>query len=491
MVLLVVILLLLLCLLVRTYLYTKNGRKLDPELSAKDEYVPDQEMLDEVNDHFRGALRIPSISHNDPSETDWSQFQKLHDYLKETYPSVFQTMELELVGGYSMFLRWKGTDSQRRPIAFLSHLDVVPVEPLSEWTYPPFSATVADGYIWGRGTLDMRCQLITVLESCERLIKAGFTPEEDIYLLFGCNEEVGDLPPGIGADRLSEMLKERNIKLDCVIDEGGAITDGSALGVGTRVCAVGVSEKGFASFDICATDEGGHSSRPPAHTALGRVCSAAVKIENNWMKPRLTKPVEKMLDMAAPYMDNFALRLLMANKWLFRPLLPLIFSKVEVLKPFVQTTTALTMASASEQDNVLPQEAHIVMNSRVLPGETIDDVKRHLEELSSEDNVTIKLFKGNDPSGISPSDTVSFAKIDELVQKYYPGTLVVPYIQLGASDSTNYYKVCDNVYRIMPFYFPYWVTNMGHRADERVPVEALERGVKLFMDFIREYKGEG
>jgi len=477
-------------LVLNTVLFTRNGRKeTDPD--AGSDYVVDEQLQKEVNDHLIGAIHIETVSHNDPSLTDWSKFLEMHEYLKKTYPGVFSTMELEVVEKYSLMLRWKGTEEGRNPIAFLGHLDVVPVEPVSEWTYPPFSGTIADGYIWGRGTLDMRCQFITVLESCERLIKEGFTPKQDVYLLFGCNEEVGDQPAGIGADRLSAILEERGIRLDCVIDEGGAITDGEALGIDKKVCAVGVSEKGFVSFDIYAEDEGGHSSRPPKHTALGMVCAAAQKIENNWMKPVLNPAVEKMLTIAAPYMKSFGARFLLANKAVFRPIIPKVLSGISSIKPFVQSTTALTMASGSPQDNVLPQEAHIIMNSRLIPGDTVESVKRHLEALCEGTGAKVKIYKGgSEASPVSPSDTVAFSTLEDLVEEYYPGTVMVPYIQLGASDSKNYYNVCDNVYRIMPFYFPYWVTNMGHRADERIPVEALEKGVRLFMDFIREYKGE-
>ena len=474
----------------RTRQFTKAGKLINVEDLQKDVRVLDEEMQKEINEHLQGAVRIPTVSHNDPKETDWSQFVQFQHYLEETYPGVFKTMSLEKVEGYSLLFKWTGKNKNRKPIAFLSHQDVVPVNAESEWTYPPFSATMADHYIWGRGTFDMKCHLISVMEACERLIREGFEPEEDIYLLFGCNEEVGDQPAGLGADRLSAILEERGIRLDCVIDEGGAITDGSMIGIEPRVCAVGVSEKGFASFDISATQAGGHSSKPPVHTSLGQVCAAAVRLENNWMKPKLIAPVERMLEIVAPYMNNYALRMLMANKWLFKPILPLIFSKVKALKPFVQTTTALTMASGSPQDNVLPQQAHIVMNSRVLPTETVGETLEHVRKVTEGTGVEVEGFKFTEPCPVSPHDTASFGKIRELVEKYYPGTVVIPYVQLGASDSRNYYNICDNIYRIMPFYFPAFVTDLAHCTDERIPDDVLQKGVQLFMDFIREYQGE-
>lgn len=488
MILIAIIALFIAFLCLRTVSFTKKGKKIAG--NTVDTYRNDPVMTDELNAHLIGAVQIETVSHTDPSETDWDRFTEFRDYLRKTYPHVFSSAEEEVIGGYSILLRWKGKDSSLHPIAFLSHMDVVPVEPVSEWTYPPFSGTIADGFIWGRGTLDMKCQMIAVLDACERLMKEGFTPKQDVYLLFGCNEEVGDLPKGIGADRFASLLNERGISPDCVIDEGGAITDGSMIGIDPRICAIGVAEKGYASFDICAVQEGGHSSRPPKQTSLGQVCDAACRLEKNWMRPKMTKPVEMMLEEAAPYMKSFAVRLLVANRDIFRPVLPYIFSRVPALRPFVQTTTALTMASASPQDNVLPQDSHIIMNSRILPCETIDEVKRHVEEVTKDCGVSVEIYKAHQVPRISPTDTESYALLKKLVERHYPGTLTIPYIQLGASDSRNYYLVSDNVYRVMPFYFPSWVTNLGHRADERIPVEALERGVKLFMDFIREYEGE-
>ena len=143
---------------------------------------------------------------------DWSEFEKFHAFLEERYPFIHKTLQKEVVSKASLLYKWQGKNPNLKPIALLSHQDVVPVTEGTEkdWKYPPFEGTVAEGYIWGRGAIDMKNHLIGVMESIETLLEEGFQPERDVYLCFGHDEEIM-LSDNSGAITMARLLKEREL----------------------------------------------------------------------------------------------------------------------------------------------------------------------------------------------------------------------------------------------------------------------------------------
>ena len=178
------------------------------------------------------AISIPTISYPEKENVDFTQFDKFHEFLDEAYPLIHKTLTKEVICEASLMYCWKGTRSDLDPIALLAHQDVVPISEGTEgdWEHPPFEGYNDGEFIWGRGALDMKNHLIGVMEAVETLLEEGFTPERDVYLLFGQDEEVvasGDS----GARHMMETLKERGIHLDCIIDEGGAILPVNIKGI--------------------------------------------------------------------------------------------------------------------------------------------------------------------------------------------------------------------------------------------------------------------
>ncbi|HET9225141.1 MAG TPA: M20/M25/M40 family metallo-hydrolase, partial [Thermoanaerobaculia bacterium] len=145
-----------------------------------------------VAQRLAGAVRFRTVSHELGRNVEAQAFLGLHQYLQESFPRVHQTLTREVVGGYSLLYTWPGWKPELPPILLMSHLDVVPVEPGTEgkWTHPPFSGDIADGHIWGRGTLDDKVSVLAVLEGIEALIGQGFQPERTVLLSFGHDEEV-------------------------------------------------------------------------------------------------------------------------------------------------------------------------------------------------------------------------------------------------------------------------------------------------------------
>ena len=177
-------------------------------------------------------------------------------------------MERVLLGDYTILYRWPGSDATLPPILLTAHYDVVPVLPGTEdlWTHQPFAGDIADGIVWGRGTLDDKSAVVAQLEAATLLLKAGFKPARTVYFSFGHDEEVGGTR---GAAEVAAYLAEQKVRLAWSLDEGSFVLDGLLPGVKPLMAAVNVAEKGSVTLQVVAKGAGGHSSLPPPQTAVG------------------------------------------------------------------------------------------------------------------------------------------------------------------------------------------------------------------------------
>lgn len=434
-----------------------------------------------------GAIGYKTIAYAEQEKIDGSKFLALHEYLKANYPRVSSELGWETVEDYSLLLTWKGRGGAK-PLALLAHMDVVPVSPGTEgdWKHEAYSGTIDGGYVWGRGTMDMKGHLVCVLEAVESLLAEGFRPESDVYLCFGHNEEIVCAPVS-GAVAMAKLLLERGVRLDSVIDEGGVVMQGEKLlGMPGLLAMVGTAEKGYMDVSLSCSQEGGHSSQPPKNTALGILAAAVTKLEARAFKPRLTGTVEAMFTEAGRAM-GFSKRLVFSNLWLFRPLLLNMLTKKPLTNAFVRTTLAATMASGSPAANVLPQQAEVVANMRILPGENMEDTLQRVREIVGDAMVTVSLMRGKDPSAESPVATESYNLIKGTLEGMYPGVRVLPYLMVGGTDSCHYEPVCDNIYRIAPFLVTDEELKTTHGTNERISLYNLLRGREFFRRIIIDY----
>src|SRR6185295_19106784 len=191
------------------------------------------------------AVRFQTVSSQDAKENHADQFIAFQEFLKQSFPKVHATLAKEIVAEHSMLFTWKGRDESAAPILLMGHQDVVPVEPGTEsnWTHPPFEGQIADGYVWGRGTLDDKATVMGLFEAMEQLLTDGFQPDRTIYFAFGHDEEIGGLK---GASAIAALLRDRGVKPDFVLDEGGVISTGILPGLSSPVALIGIAEKGFA-----------------------------------------------------------------------------------------------------------------------------------------------------------------------------------------------------------------------------------------------------
>jgi carboxypeptidase PM20D1 len=431
-------------------------------------------------------LRIPTVSHEDPTQTNGETFLELRRLFEKNYPLVHARLKREIISDYSMLFTWAGEDDSLQPMILVGHMDAVRVDPVteSEWTQPPFSGAVTDGFIWGRGALDDKGPVVAILEATEKLLQEGFQPRRTIYLAFGHNEET----TGWGAKATVDLLESRNIEPAYVLDEGGRMSSG-VMGIDFPVARVGISEKGYVSVVLTVESQGGHSSRPPAETTIGVLSEAIRSLEGNQMPGGIHPVLRRELETVAPWLP-YSQRLMIANLWLFGPYLEARFASTPGGNAKIRTTTAPTVFHAGMQENVLPTRAEAIVNFRILPGDSVASVVEHVETTIDNPRITVRAIEEtkSEPSPVSNPDSSSFARIAETIRQIYPEVPVVtPYLVGGATDARYYSRLSPNVYRFKPFLDEPPTT---HGIDERISVEGHARGVKFYLQLIRNTSGE-
>lgn len=438
----------------------------------------------EVAEHLANALQFQTISSEDSTDVRAEELIGLHEFLEETFPRVHSTLTKELVGDYSLLYTWEGQEAGLSPILLMAHMDVVPVDPETEddWAYPPFEGRIAEGYIWGRGAMDVKVAVMGILEAVEMLLGEGFQPRRTIHLSFGHDEEVGGQR---GAARIVDLLRSRGVELEYVLDEGLYITDGIVPNISQPVAMVGLAEKGYVSIELTVEGTGGHSSMPPPETAVGVLSTAIHRLEQNQFPVRLEGPSRELFDFLAPEMP-FAMKMVLANLWLFGGVVENQLAASPATNAASRTTTAATMFEGSIKENVLPTHARAVVNFRILPGDSIAGVIEHVRRTIADPRVKLRSTGRiiSEPSPISDTDTPSFEVLQRTIRQVFPEVLVAPGQVVAATDSRHYAELSRNIYRFCPLWANSEDLERIHGTNERVSVENYERIVRFYVQLI-------
>jgi len=444
--------------------------------------------VDTAAKHLAESVRIETVSFWAPTPGGLKAFRAFHTFLEETYPKTHAALEREKVRDFSLLYTWKGSDPSLKPLCILGHMDVVPAvtSGTEEWAFGPFEGVINDGFVWGRGTMDDKVNVVCALEAVELLLADGFQPRRTVMMAFGHDEELGGPE---GAQVMAALLDDRGIELECVIDEGGFIIDGALPGVTAPAALIGVAEKGYISLELSVKQDGGHSSVPPPNSAIGVLSAALVRLEGNQMPARLSGAAEDLFMAVGPEM-GFVERLMFANLWITRPLVERVLSGKPATNASIRTTTAVTMIEGGVKDNVLPTEARAVVNFRILPGDTIDSVVDHVTSVVADDRVVIgrsQNKKGREPSAVSEVDTASYRLIEQTAKDVFPDVVVAPYLVLGGTDSRYYSVVTPNVYRFTPTRMGSEDTARLHGVNERIGVENVGEVVQFYARLIQNF----
>ncbi|QAY61077.1 M20/M25/M40 family metallo-hydrolase [Microbacterium protaetiae] len=431
-------------------------------------------------ERLSAMIRLPTVS-AELAERGMAPFDEFITLMSTLYPLTHERLELTRHTDLGLLFRWKGRRSGA-PLVLMAHFDVVPVDETDPWTHPPFAGHIADGIVYGRGTLDDKGPLLVVLEAVENLLEAGFTPARDVCLSFGGNEETY----GDAARAIADAFRDRGEIPWLVLDEGGAVVDAPLPFVTGQAAMIGLAEKGVLTLTVSARGEGGHASAPPAMTAVRRVARAIDRLGASTFRPHTPTAIRRMLGMFAGRARGFGrvlYRMLAAWPWLAARVFARLGGETAAL---VRTTVAATMASGGTAANVLPSQAAATVNLRIAVGETVEGTVARVRRRIADPKVEVTVVEGDDPSPESPADGPEFAALAAALAASYPGADAVPYIMMQASDARHFHRFSPAVYRFAPLTMSAAQRASIHGVDEHVTIDALERGERFHRALIQQ-----
>ena len=438
--------------------------------------------------HLSQAVQIQTVSHQDPAENQLGEWTKLHDWLTATYPKASAKMQRQELG-QTLVYTWPGSDPAAQPIIVMAHQDVVPVTPGTEgdWKHAPFAGEIAEGAVWGRGSVDDKGSLVALFEGLEALAGQGFTPKRSIILVSGHDEEVG----GTGAKAAADWLAARRTKALFTIDEGGLIATDTPM-INGPAAMIGVAEKGYVTLQVVAPANGGHSSAPPPATQIGTInlAKALLRIEAKQFPLELRGPAEGMVSVLAAKAGGMN-KLAAANRWLFGGMIVSKMGDNPAAAAMLHTTIAPTMLTGSPKENVLPQTATALINYRIAPWDSAAKVLARARGATGNLPVTVNFSSGavREPSPVSSSNSLGWNLIAATVTADRPGLVVSPYLVVAGTDSRSMTPVSNDVYRFQAIDFASTDIKMIHGTNEHMTLDNLTNLIRFYARLIATAAG--
>jgi acetylornithine deacetylase/succinyl-diaminopimelate desuccinylase-like protein len=382
----------------------------------------------------------------------------------------------------ALVVRYRGKPGSLKPILALAHMDVVTAKP-SEWQRDPFALTDANGFFYGRGTLDIKSGVVSITSAFLRLKAEGFVPDRDLIAVFTGDEETSQSTALDLAHHHRDLI---NAEFALNSDAGGGTldeTDGHAL-----VYELQTAEKTYASYTLTVHNPGGHSSEPRADNAIYDLADALKKLQAYrfpvmWTDE--TREYFRSVGRQTPGVLGRAMQRFAAR--------PLDHDADETLNAsptyvgMIRTTCVPTLLAAGHADNALPQTATATVNCRIFPGTAPAAVQDTLQRLVGP-QVEVRLPVAVIASGPSPLRPEILAAVTRTVHRFYPGVPIVPVQESGATDGAVFrgagiptYGVGENFIKNSD--------DFSHGLNERVPVASFYTGLDFWYFLLKDIAG--
>lgn len=434
-------------------------------------------------ERFSDAIKINTASLRERIDTQ--QFLLLDTLMMSSFPNVYKELKVNSVNEFSKIFKWKGRDSQLKPILLLAHLDVVPVDTnaMKHWRQDPFSGKIINDTIWGRGTLDDKISAFGILEATEQLLKENYLPERDIYFAFGHDEEISGHR---GAKEIAKLFKSQNLKFEYVLDEGTLVLNDAMPGLSKPLALIGVAEKGYVTLDLkIELDQGGHSSMPGKETAIGIMSKAINNLQENPFPARIDGASAELFAHVGPEMSP-VFKTLFSNLWLFESVLINQLGNVATSNAMIRTTTAPTVISGGFKENVLPTTVNAKVNFRILPGETKESVVNYVKMVIDDQRIAItQVLGGSDPSNVSSSKSFGYRVLERSIKEIFPETIICPSLVVAGTDSRHYQEVSDNILRFLPIQLEKSDLTRIHGYNECIPISGYQRAIRFYYQLLK------
>ena len=429
---------------------------------------------------FAKLIKVPTVT-----GVDRKSFAAFRKVLAEEFPAVYSACEVIMPGGDAsdaLMFKWKGKASSR-PLVLMAHQDVVPAE--GDWKYPPFSGTIADGKVWGRGTMDCKNTLFCTMRSVNELIEEGFTPEQDVYLCYSDSEETS----GPGAVHCRDWLSSHGVRPAVAVDEGGAIVEQAFPGMTKPFAMIGIIEKGYCDVKFVARSKGGHSSSPPSGTPFARLAAFMNYCETHTVfKPHMDPAALAMLKGMSSGLTG-ALAFVTKHAELFKPLIVSVLPKLTPFgKALLGTTMTFTMAQGSAAPNVIPQEAYVVANLRFAPGDDSKVCLEKLRRIAEKYDIETHPMECRDASPMVDVDSADYKYFAETMARVFPDCGTAPYLIFGGTDCRTMQTITPCALRCTPCKLSPEQLDSMHAVNENIDISSIVGGVKFFKTYIKDYK---
>ena len=399
-------------------------------------------------------------------------------------------IESELVepvwGRACLVARLKGSGA-KRPLMLSSHLDVVPAIDADGWTHSPFAATEADGFVWGRGAVDMKGMAAMAVAVMRLVKRKGIALERDLIFAAVADEEEGC---AMGSEYLVEHRPEL-VDAEFVLNEVGGFLQEVE---GRRIYPVQVAEKGIAALRVRVTGAPGHGSLPALGSCLEKLGKGLESLAKVRLPIHVTDSTKAFLDGVGAEMKGpirFVMPMLawpgvggFIMDWLVRDL-----EQKTSLQAVLCNVANPTMVRAGEKINVIPSEAVFEIDGRLLPGQTGADLVREVGALLGE-GFEIEILRES-PAAVFSEKTLLFEAMRAAIAARDPEGAVVPYLMPGFTDSRNWGKLGATCYGFYPLQIPEGVvfSKLFHGVDERIPVEGFRFGIETLFDLVEGFVG--
>ena len=464
-------------------------------MSKIDEAINEENQQKIISD-LCDMIKCRTVSNSDDNLVDWNEFEKFRTLLKERFPTIYSVAEFQKIGKSGIVHKISSgkadsTSDKNHANVLMAHYDVVPVEE-KNWDFPPFAGDIENNFIRGRGTLDTKSTLCACMEAVELKLKSGWKPKKDLYLCFSGEEEIN----GESCSKIVDYFREKNIQIDFVLDEGGAIVSNPFPGVTQRCAMIGTAEKGSTYMDVVIEGHAGHASAPPKRTAVGIASMVASEIENHSQKAQFTKSVKNLLKTMGKSSQNGAIRFLFSNLFITKPLVKLL-SKIigGELNALLHTTCALTMLEGSQSYNVLPSHAKIGLNLRLLGNDTVEKAKARIERYASKavkkagkigkkTKVSVNVVSYGNPSAESDTNCPQWDNLCNVIHQTWSDILISEYMMMACSDSRHYCRITDKVYRFSGMYLSKEERGMIHGINEKISCQTMIETVYFYMNLV-------
>ena len=446
-------------------LYVALIRAAAMKAKTKVAYTPDilPRELQVAEEKLGAMIRIPTVSKAE--HEDLSDFYRYQEELERLFPLIHKHLEKTVLNG-TLIYHWKGSDSQKQPVLFMGHQDVVPASD-DGWSVPAYSGVVKDGCLYGRGALDCKGTMYVQLQAVEELLTDGFVPKCDVYLEYSINEETG----GDGAAAAMRYLKDKGIRFAFVMDEGGAVIEEAIPGMDRPYAVLGFTEKGYMDVKITARGKGGHSSTPPRKTPAARLYAFANEIERKRPFKKVISPeVKEMFRQMAPSLP-FGMRLLLGNVWLFEPLLKAVMPLVSPFgEALMATTCCFTQMKGSDAANVIPKEPYLIANLRCSAHQNCEESLKVLKKYGRKYGLEFAVLLQRDASAISDIHSEAYQFVEKTIKEHFPDVGTAPYLIMGGTDCRHFHALTDTALRFCPVRMNDAQNASCHAVDENVTV---------------------